>query len=443
MMIPIQRPWIPIALLIASCGGASEPAPPAVSTVGAEVPELRTGEMEPLVAELLDERVAKVRAEPGDARAWSQLGFALDAHMLLAEAESCLGEAVRLDPTDFPAAYDFAFLGTLLPRDAEEVSERFARASTLKPSYAPVFARHGDYLFEGGEVAKAVACYESAIAAFDGYDYARLGLARALLESDQPAEMKRAHDGLERLFETFPGDPAVATAFGQALSLRGEAERAATVASLHSEAVAAGNSTRVPLLDSLRADILSLSRSTASNFQRGEKKLRKGDLAGAAIEFERVLSAEPSNRTARLFLAKTRIGLRKLDEARAHLAVLMEANPRDADAHALLGQLDTEAGAFDSALDHFAKVAQAARPDDLTYRAWVTALGSNGRWEEALFRLEEWESSSPTHPEIGYLRALASHNAGQTEEARRALEAATERAPNHPMRRQVEQSIGR
>lgn len=438
------------ALFLAACGGEAGPdaasetgsdAVPQVSPEAAAIPSLSTQDMEPLVAEFIDARIAKVRAEPRSGKAWQDLGFALDAHFLLEEAEDCLREAGRLDPASFPAAYDFAFLGTLLPRDADEVSARFARAAALKPSYAPVFARHGDYLREAGDLDGATTAYESALAAFDRYDYARLGLARTLLESDRPADIQRAAKSLEALFQAFPGDAAVTTALGQALSLGGDADRAASVADLHSQAVSAGNQTRVPVLDTLRADILSLSRSTASNFQRGEKKLRKGDLAGATVEFKRVLSVESENRIARVYLAKTYLGLRRLAEARAELELLLAADAVDADAHALLGQLDTEAGAFDAALAHFSKVYARAQLDDLTFRAWVTALGSKGRWEEAIFRLDEWEAQSPTNPEIGYLRAMAALNGGQQEQAKEALKAAIQRAPTHPMRSQLEARI--
>ena len=438
-----MRPWILTLALLAACGDAPDAKAPAEPVATAAVPSLPTGEMEPLVAELLKARSAKVRGQPQSARAWADLGFALDAHLLLEEAETCLAEAVRLDGTSFLAAYDFAFLGTLLPRDPGEVSGRFTRAAALKPDYAPGFVRHGNYLLGGGDAAGAARCYESALAVFAGYDYAKFGLARTLLESDKPADLARAREALQGLFTAFPGDPAVTTAFGQALSLSGDAEGAARTAELHGQALAAGNSTRVPVLDTLRQEILSLSRSTGSNFQRGEKKLRKGDLAGAAVEFERVLSAEPTNRTARLLLAKTQVGLRQIPKARAQLTLLVEANAADADAHALLGQLDTEAGAFDAALEHFAKVAQLARPDDLTYRAWITALGSKSRWDEALFRLDEWELASPTNADIGYLRALTAVNAGQVATGQAALKAAIKRAPDHPMRRQLELRIGR
>ena len=430
------HPWWLLALLIAACGGADEGAVERPQKTVA-IPALATNAMEPLVAEFFEARISKLRADPSDAQNWADLGFALDAHMLLEEAETCLGEATRLDAALFPAAYDYAFLGTMLPREADAVSKRFERAASLRPTYAPVFARHGDYLLEEGDFAGAAALFERALAAFDGYDYARLGLARALLQTGEPAGMQRARLELEKLFETFTGDPAVATAFGQALSLGGEAEAAAEALARHQRALSAGQTTRVPLLDTLRADILGLSRSTASNFQRGEKKLRKGDLAGAAVEFERVLSSEPKHRSARLLLAKTRIGLRELAAARTQLGMLIESNAMDADAHALLGQLDTETGAIASALTHFQKVAQSAQPDDLTYRAWVTALGSGGRWEEALFRLDEWRAASPEHADIDYLRALAAFNAGQKNEAQRALNAAIQRTPNHPMRRQL------
>ncbi|MFT7076033.1 MAG: tetratricopeptide (TPR) repeat protein [Planctomycetota bacterium] len=394
--------------------------------------------MEPLVAELIEGRAAGVRAKPENAKAWADLGFAMDAHMFLDEAEACLERALDLDSGLFPAAYDFAFLGTLLPREAEDVLARFRRVEMLRPDYAPAFARHGDFLLDKGDVEEASACYRSALGIAPEYAYAQLGLARSLVEREDQASWTRAAGLLEPLFRSFTTDPAVATGYGQALALLGQSEQAAEVPRQHAAALASGGRGTVPIQDSLRSEILALSRSASANYQRGEKKLRTSDYSGAANEFQRVLSVDPKNRAARFLLARARVAVGELGAARVELTQLLDLNASDPDAHALLGQVDTEIGEFESARKHFAAAARTGTLDGVTFRAWVTALGSLNRWDEALFRIDEWKVASPKAAEPYFLEALALHNAGRQDRAKAALNAAIARSPAHPMRRDLE-----
>lgn len=426
--------WLGLAL--SACGGEEAAQP---SLVAIPSPDLSA--VEPLVAELIEGRMGRVRTDPKSARAWADLGFALDAHMKLEEAEACLAESLELDGDYFPAAYDHAVLGTLLPREVEEVTARFRRAVALQPDYAPALARQGDYLLAAGKAEEAAASYRSALEVWPAYGYAQLGLARAQLAGEAASGWRDAVDLLSPLFASFTADPAVATALGQALSLSGKTDEAAAVSAKHAAAVDLGGAAKVPLRDNLRAEVLSLSRTAVSNFQRGERKLRKGDFRGASVDFERVLSVEPTNRAAHLLLARAKIALREPASARAVLKRLLETSAGDPGAHALLGQLDAESGASSSALKHIQAASRAGALDGATWRAWVTVLGAEGRWDEALFRIDEWRLADPAAIEPLYLKALAHRNAGESDKAQRALDEAIQRAPTHPMRRQFEAPI--
>lgn len=432
-------------VLLASCGGdagsgsTSGSAPASTSTrAGTDgapsPPELETAEMEPLVREMLDARRAQVLAQPGEARAWAALGFALDAHFLLEEGEACLAEAVRLDPELFEAAYDYAFLGTLLPRNVDEVCARFERAEALKGDYPAMFARHGDYLLEAGRAEDAEACFRKALDLFGAYGYAQLGLGRARLDRDDSAAAIKL---LSQVHRAYPADAAAATAYAQALTLAGRVEEAAAV--METQGKAKGGS--VPVQDPLRGEILGLARNASSNYKRGDQKFRRGDLAAAAIEFERVLTADASNRTARLMLARTYVGLRRLDEARVHLNAALESEPADPDAHAMLGQLDAEAGQHGAAIEHFLRASERGRLDDMSYYAWASSLGAEKRWDEVLVRVDEWAGHYPGAPRPPYLRALGLFNAGRQDEARAALADAIAAHPGEPLRAQVESLV--
>lgn len=434
-----MRALLAIATLLAasSCGDETttpEAAPMPSADPARTPPVIDTSTMEPLVREMLESRRAAVVARPNDGKAWADLGFALDAHFFLEEAEDTLAVAVELDPTGFEAAYDYAVVGTFLPRDADEITARFEAAIALRTDYAPGPARLGNHLLTNGDAETAEAAFRSALDVYAEYDYAKLGLGRALLDQDDVAG---ALAQLEPLFERYPGDPALATALGQAYTFDGRVADAAKVTERH----AAADPAKVNLMDTLRKEIMSISRSAAMNYQRGEVKARRGDFAGAAIEFERVLSVDPDNRKAQLMLVAQLIQLRRLDEARERLNAALENDPNDADAHRLLGQLDVEATDHESGCHHFEIAARAGALDATSYLAWTTALAQLREWDETLYRVDEWAAAYPDHPDPPYLRALALYRAGRKDEAKKQLEAAIAAHPTNPKRVALERMM--
>ncbi|MDG1048880.1 MAG: tetratricopeptide repeat protein [Planctomycetota bacterium] len=430
----MRRLLLLLPVLAAACGGAdpagSLPTPPV----------LDTSTMEPLVAETLSAARAAVVDEPANGRRWSDLGLALDAHFFLEEAEACLAVAIELDPTLFDATYDHAVLGTMLEREVDEVVARFVSAAALRDDYPPVHARLGDFLLASGDAASSLNAFERAREVSAGldyeYDYAQLGIGRALLDQGQVAP---AVERLAPLHARFPGDPAVATALAQGLTMLRRVDEAAAVTARQS----AADSGKVQLGDRVRRDIMTRSRSAAMNFQRGEAMVKRREFAAAAVEFQRVLTVDEGNRTARLYLASALMELRRIPEARAELTAVLETSSTDLDAHRMLGLLDAESGAFEEADRHFKVVIRTAPLDDLAYQAWVTALGSMNRWDEALFRIEGWRAASPSRPEPAFLQAMALFNAGRRDEAVEALDAAKALAPGHPMQAQAERILSR
>jgi tetratricopeptide (TPR) repeat protein len=431
---PLAAALLSLALYTGACGPTEPdlalPAPPL----------LDTSTMEPLVAETLGAARAAVVAAPQDAQRWSELGLALDAHFFLEEAEQCLAVAIELDPTLFRAVYDHAVLGTMLEREVDEVAARFERAGQLRDDYPPVYARLGDFLLVSGDAAGSMAAFEQAREVSGGldyeYDYATLGIGRALLDQ---GETEAAVERLAELHQRFPGDPGLATALGQGLTMLQRVDEAAAVTARQK----AADEGKVQLGDSVRRDIMTRSRSAAMNFQRGEAMVRRREFAAAAVEFERVLTVDEDNRTARLYLASALMELRRIPESRAQLNAVLKDSPGDLDAHRMLGLFDAESGAFEEADLHFKTVARDAPLDNLGFQAWVTALGGMRRWDEALFRIEQWSAASPSLAEPAYLRAMALFNANRREEAFQALDAAKALAPGHPIRAQAERILSR
>ncbi|MEM9379813.1 MAG: tetratricopeptide repeat protein [Planctomycetota bacterium] len=430
--------WGALLALAFACGGeetgtGAEPGPASgASGVGApEIPAIDTSEMEPLVQEYLGARLSAVRARPDDGQAWAELGLALDAHMFLEEGEECLAVALDIDASNARAAYDYAVLGTFLPREADDVTARFERATAMMPDYAPGFARLGQHLLSSGDPEAAEAAFRRSLEAADDYDYARLGLARALLDQD---DVESALALLEPLRQAHPDDEAIAATLAQALTLDGRIDEATEITERRAQAAP----TKLQVRDTLRREIMGMSRTAAMNFQRGEAKLRKGDLRGAAVEFERVLTVDATNRRARLILASTLVQLRDLDGARGQLEALLEQDARDADAHAGLGQIDAESRRFEDAIGHFVLASARGPLDDRSTEAWITVLGELKRWDEVLFRIDEWAQRSPQHPNPPYFRAMALANVGRTEEAQAQLDAAIRAHPRSPMRPRVQ-----
>lgn len=82
-----------LGLLVWGLGRKNEAAPP-------EPPVIATADLDPDIAEQLENQLAAVRANPRSAKVWGRLGSLLKSLGYRSEAATCLETAARFDPTE-------------------------------------------------------------------------------------------------------------------------------------------------------------------------------------------------------------------------------------------------------------------------------------------------------------------------------------------------------
>ncbi|MCP3918929.1 MAG: tetratricopeptide repeat protein [bacterium] len=411
-----------LVCLLCLGSGCSDAAPPIDTTP----PALDFADMEPRVRTVLSALHERVRAEPQSAHAWAELGYALDAHAMLVEAESSLERAVALDPERFKPAYLFAFLGDLNGRDADELVRRFERAAELRGDYAPLFLREGDAMNRAGRYDRARASYGRALEIDPKYGKAHTGLGGLLNVLGEP---EAAISHLEQARAQAPDDRPTLAALAQAYGLVGRMDDAQEA----SERMRATEGSALPHNDPLRAQVLALGVSSSAAFQRARRAMQAGDLAAAVPDLEIVAEAQPQDPDVPVRLAFVLLKLGRTARGVEELEKALKLDADHSEAHALMAQVEVERGALDAALERFARAYRGTPLDSDSHRAWGVALAQQSRHDEAAGQFKMAIEQSPKDPEPRYLMALSLELAGRVPEAIRAYEEAVRVLPAHPL----------
>ena len=118
-----------------------------------------------------------------------------------------------------------------------------------------------------------------------------------------------------------------------------------------------------------------------------DKKLAAFDYPGAEAGYRAVLVKNPADDAARLGMAESQLGQRKLDDARATFASLTDTPAYEALAHQGVGLVELRAGNLDAATT---ALKAAVDKNDALWRAW-NALG------QAYDLSKNWEASADAY----------------------------------------------
>jgi len=174
-----------------------------------------------------------------------------------------------------------------------------------------------------------------------------------------------------------------------------------------------------------RAELLAL---------RGRAHLAKGDLEPAAKEIQAALDAQASNAAARIGQALVASASGEMDTARALLLEIVEAEPTQAEAWALLGEHEMASAQFEKAEDAFNKaIANDKYQPEYRFKRLLVRVELK-RLDEARSDLKTLQEMAPRHPSLDYSRGLIAFREGQYAEAQTALEQAPENNRSYPLR---------
>jgi len=156
------------------------------------------------------------------------------------------------------------------------------------------------------------------------------------------------------------------------------------------------------------------------------------DNVSALEQFEKLLAHDPQNLDALYAAGILSQGLVLWDEAKSHFEVLLEHYPQEDRARLYLGQILSEQGEYDEALDLLREIAAADFYFDVQMRIGFV-LSDAGRHTEALEHLADVTPKSQDEQVRIYLaREQVLRDSGQAESALELLSAALIDIPDHP-----------
>ena len=396
----------------ASAPRASEPAAlqAALTTQDAEV-----------VTIVETARAAVRAATPGTeskARAWLELGMALEANHLPDLAVGAYDRATTLTPDEAKTWYRLAVAHESAGQ-VQDALTAYRRALQLEQRFPPLHWRLGLLLLENGELDEARAAFRTAVRLHPRDPSGWTGLARVHLQLDKPLQ---AIENLKQVFQLVPNEPYARSLYATALRQAGRFDE------WRGAPPATGVEPNWP--DPLS---LELARFRATTDFTRESRAATSERRGRSVQtLEALLAGSPQDPSllAKLGRALAEVGRR--DEAIARLQEALALRPDQRDLLVDLGILYVDSG----------EAEDLARAEPLLLRA-VERNPSYGRAHEALADYHDRKGESAAA--IASLREALRHDqrradpfvrlgflelrAGQSSSAAERFAAATALAP--------------
>jgi tetratricopeptide (TPR) repeat protein len=373
-------------LLIVGCGAdpgpGGPPAPQSVSTADARWVTVLGSDLallDPMLAQEIQERRGRVRAEPGSALVWVELGMVYEANFLPALALSCYEEAVRLEPGEPRSWYRLGIV-RWARGEVSGALDAARRARDLAPSFAPAHWRLGLFEYESGDFAAARGDFRRATEIDPNDAVGWLGLGQCALEEGQ---LEEAIQQLKKVLLVRSGDRFAVSLLASALRRGGEIDQAESL---------------------LRA---AFGREDSS----AESNARTTAEPGGLLSWPDPWSAEMTRRTVRSSSRMQTEGvlLTVGGEAQQALGVLewvVSQRSDDLGAVLALGQAYRGAGQLEKALTAFERcLAIQPRHSDALLRK-SSVLDEMGRGDEALRTIDEVIALDPMHGRAHYFKGI-------------------------------------
>ena len=432
------------ALICFGCERGPAPADPAT-----------LGDIDPAVAELIDELTADVNARRSEAARWGRLAMGLEANGLLVQAATNYEVAISLDGNEPRWRYHLA----LLKARRGEIDAALAdleRVVQLAPDYVPARWKQGLWWLDRGDAAKAQAAFQLAAQAAPGDPAGHIGLALVHLSRREDAQAAAA---LETLLAAKPGDRYALQLLGTAYRRLGRDDDARFALIVGSTGQPAWNdpwsdeigqyrrgfaamlkeATQLGLERKFDEAIVRLDRlvklrpeDRALRVYLGGMYAAAGRVAEASAILDPVLAADPSHFDAAMHLASGHLFAGNLDRAAEYATRALALRPSSSDAAKLQGMVHWQQGRTREAAALFDAAASADPRDPMPHLWMGMILGQQMRYLEARQRFEAALSKNPLLGDalIGVADTFAA--TGDFDRAQVALKRAEQAEPNNP-----------
>lgn len=343
------------------------------------------------------------------AEVFGDLGRHYEVYELLEAAAASYRNAHRLDPQDYRWTYHLAVVEQAVGR-LEEAAILFGRAAEIKPDDLPAQVRLGEVLLDSGQMDAARKALEQALKLDASCALAHYFLG--LLEQGE-GNSASATLHLTRVLELQPQATVVHYSLAQALRAEGRDDEARHYADLI-------GSEEVRLEDPLIHALDDLRTGAAAHIRRAAKAQVDGYFEAARREYERAITADPSNPEAHQGMGSMLVQQGDLDGAVRHFSQALELGAANASrVLSNLGSLEVTRGNLDIGVEHYRRALELDPGMTAIRFALAKALADAGRLDGAVEQYRDVLEQEPRNVGARLNLGLALTRQGEVDEARR------------------------
>ncbi len=354
-----------------------------------EPPNVSLTDVDPEVAEAIEEARKGVLKAPRSARAWGRLGMVLAIHEFHAEALPAFAEAERLDPRD--PRWPFFQGKSLQLSDPELAIPKLRRAAELSGQPA-VQIRLARLLVAQGQLDEAGGLFQKAEQADPRDGRAAIGLAQIARArgrlavsldqlrraAEQPGTRKAAHTLLAEVYAQMSGHEADA-----------EKERD-TVAHLPDDP---------PATDPYTQEAVELRVGKRARIERAYQLRQAGQCREAVTLLQDTIRRYPDFDLAYLSMGEALLDRGDYRSAEPFLRAAIEHGPNRFESHLALAVVLYQKHALDEAEEHFRAVIRLFPTQPQANYGLGTCLQDRQRWAEAARAYADTLRSRPDYME--------------------------------------------
>ncbi len=425
----MKRPSLPVLIGVAGIAVAAlgfafmtlRPADGASGGTAGGLPMPDLTDAEPRVAAALSTLRDGVLATPASATAWGRLGMSLDVHGYKPEARDAYRRATTLAPGEFRWSYYLA-VGLDDAGDPEAL-EWFDRARDLLSDYPPLLIRHGQALYNAGQLDAADSALVTLLRADSSLSAPYRLLGRV---SVARGDVEGGRDWLLRGLRVQPRDGqthGILAGVYRQLGEPGEAELARQRALLYPSAG------QIP--DPLGAELTQQAVSSRWFIIRGEAYLNQGHPEAALRELDSALAVRPSEAYLLNIRGRALQALSRIDEAAQSMQTALKIRPQFLEARLGLSAIRFRQGRVAEAEAHADTARQSSPTEAQPYLNLGLFAQATGRRATAITRylegLQNAEFDTRLAARLAWLLATSPEAANRNgEEAVRLAEAICE-----------------
>ncbi len=452
-----------LALLVSVGAGACSPS---TETLLSSAPRAAAlADLDEAAVAQIEKSVAALEGALDQPRYWTQLGMVYHAYRHFELARTCYQQRNLREANDAKTWHLLAQIEHQLGQ-TEMAAEQLERCIEIDPGYAPAHWRLGLFRLALGDVLRAEAAMQAALALAPFDAAAVVGLARVRLQQEQSDDAVTLLEGhLTRL----PSDNNARFLLGTAYRKAGRMEDAARV-------LASGSGGDAVQEDPWLGEVFSLRRGYRHDFLEALELLGQGNLQEAIRRLEALNERQPEDTLIHLSLHRAyrmdgqleraielMIAARRLDplqdmvhlhlagayrdQARANgnapemsiLGVALESavkacelSPTFANGQGMRGDILMDMQRFKEAADAYARAADLDRTSFMWHDKAARSLCQSNRWADAVPVLERLDLLRPSTPNILLLLSMALSHSGRPQEALEPLQRAKALAPSDP-----------